>query len=231
MIEDSEIPTIDHIATSIDQDAVREKRFALLALAIFILSEGVSTLKFILTRGLPYNQIAYLSALQALIFWWILPILIVYKVEHKDWRSLGLAVQREKRLIYLLYAVIGLILPALFLGIDRTLLIEFGEQVIYIGFIEEIFYRGYLLRRMCDWLGDTSGLLITSILFGLGHIFSRLAQKGFAVLGPASLIGLQSFLGGLLLGSIYLRARNIWPSTIFHVSLNMYLNRIIELFS
>ncbi len=231
MIEDSELPTTDHKAKPIGEGKVREKRYALLALSIFILSESVSTLKFISTRGLPYNQIALWSGLQALIFWWILPILIVYKVERRDWRSLGLAVQREKRLVYVLYTVIGLILPVFLVDFDSTLLVELGEQIIYIGLIEELFYRGYLLQRMCDWLGDFRGLLIASFLFGLGHILSRLAQKGSAILWLASLVGLQTFLGGLLLGFIYLRARNIWPSAIFHVSMNLYLGRIIDLLS
>ena len=37
----------------------------------------------------------------------------------------------------------------------------------------------------------------------------------------------QTFLGGLLLGFIYLRARNIWPGAIFHVSMNVYLSRVL----
>jgi membrane protease YdiL (CAAX protease family) len=184
-----------------------------------------------LTRGLAYNQIALWSSLEALILWWILPVLIVYRVERRDWNFLGLAIQREKRWIYVLAAGLGLVLPAFLVGFDCLLLVEFVEQVIYIGFIEELFYRGYLLQRMCNWLGDVRGLLITSFLFGLGHILSRLAQKGFTILGPASLLGFQTFLGGLLFGLIYLRARNIWLSAILHISMNMYLGRMMELLS
>jgi len=231
MFEDFGLSARNRISTPIGQDANKAKRFALLALAIFILSESVSTLKFISTRGLPYNQVAFWSALEALIFWWILPILIVYKVERGDWKSMGLVVRREKRLIYILAAGLGLVLPAFLVGFDRLLLVEFVEQIVYIGFIEELFYRGYLLRRMCDWLGDVRGLLITSFLFGLGHILSRLAQKGLTILGPASLLGFQTFLGGLLFGFIYLRAKNIWPSAILHISMNMYLGRMMELLS
>jgi membrane protease YdiL (CAAX protease family) len=145
------------------------------------------------------------------------------KVKCKDWKYLGLAIRREKRRIYTLAAGLGLVLRVILVGFDHLLLVEFVEQVVYIGFIEEFFDRSYLLRRICDWLGDVRGLLITSLLFGLGDILSRVAQKGFVILGLASLLGLQSFLGGLLHGFIYLRARNIWPSAIFHVSPNMYV--------
>lgn len=205
------------------------RKFALLATGIFCASEIFSTLKFILTRGLSYEQIVFWSCLQALIFWWLLPFLIVYRVEHRDWKSLGLFIPRQKRPIYTLAAVTGLILPVYLVGWEQALLVEFIEQVVYIGFMEELYYRGYLLRRMCDWLGDSRGLLVASILFGLGHIISRLAQRGFVILGPASLVGLQTFLGGLLLGFIYLRARNIWPGAIFHVSMNLYLSSVLEM--
>lgn len=214
----------------VNRFANKERGYALFALAVFIVAEGVSTLKFSLTRDLPYGQIALLSSLEALVFWWILPVVIIYKIERKNWRSLGMAIQRTQLWIYLLAAALTLVIPALLFGVNRVLLIEFVEQIVYIGFIEELFYRGYLLRRMCNWLGNWRGLLMTSLLFGLGHIISRLAQHGFDVLGPASFVGLQTFLGGLLFGFVFIKAGNIWPSAIIHVSMNMYLGRVIELF-
>lgn len=214
ILADAELPGKNPLATPPGPNISTKKSFALIALAVFIVAEIASTAKFILARGLPYYQVAILSSIEALIFWWFLPVLLVYGVERRDWRSLGLTIRREKRLAYLLGAVIALVLPAFLVGFDRALFIEFAEQVIYIGFAEELFYRGYILQRMCDWMGNLRGLLITSLLFGLGHILSRLAQQDLPEVEPASWLGFQTFLGGLLLGSIYLRARNIWPSAV-----------------
>jgi membrane protease YdiL (CAAX protease family) len=44
-----------------------------------------------------------------------------------------------------------------------------------------------------------------------------------------ALLGLQTFLGGLLFGLIYLRARSIVPGAILHVATNAYIGRFIEM--
>jgi membrane protease YdiL (CAAX protease family) len=41
----------------------------------------------------------------------------------------------------------------------------------------------------------------------------------------------QTFMGGLILGTIYLRAKNIVPGSILHVAGNMYVSRIVEVLS
>ena len=120
-----------------------------------------------------------------------------------------------------------MVVPAFFVGVDRALLIEFVEQIVYIGLLEEFFYRGYLMNRLCNWLGNSTGLFWSSFIFGLGHVISRIADHGFGSLDSALLTGGQAFIGGLIFGCIYLKARNIWPSAILHVSTNMYLGRII----
>ena len=90
--------------------SIGKQKHVCIALTIYMLSVGFSALKFVLMRGLLYQKIALVSALEALIFWWILPFLIVYKLECKDWRSLGLAVRREKRLVYTIYVAAGIYL-------------------------------------------------------------------------------------------------------------------------
>jgi hypothetical protein len=84
MFKDTGFPARNRTAAPINPDASKAKRYALLALTIFMIAASVSTLKFILTRGLANNQIALWSSLEALIFWWILPVLIAYKVECRD---------------------------------------------------------------------------------------------------------------------------------------------------
>lgn len=208
-------------------DGNRARTFAVLTILVFVISEIVSILIFRLTQGQTYYQVLWWLSIKALTLFWALPILIVYKVEGGDYKSLGLYIPPGKYLPYTLYVLIGLVLPALVLDVDLAIFVELAEQILYIGVAEEFFYRGYMQTRMCYWLGNSKGLLFTSLLFGLGHVISKLAQSGFSAFLPASLLGIQAFAGGLLLGYIYLRAKNIWPSTFIHVSMNLYLPVII----
>jgi membrane protease YdiL (CAAX protease family) len=105
------------------------------------------------------------------------------------------------------------------------------EQMLYIGFAEEVFYRGYFMTRQCQWLGKYPGLLVTSFIFGLGHILSRIADHGSGYFLPAVYTGLQTFFGGLIFGLIYVRTKNIWSAAILHVSTNMYLQDLIAYFT
>jgi uncharacterized protein len=78
------------------------------------------------------------------------------------------------------------------------------------AFGEEMVYRGYLLNRMADLLGGKRGawiisLLLTSILFGLAHLYQGIS--GVIATG----------LSGLVFGAFYLADdRNLWPAIIAH---------------
>lgn len=75
---------------------------------------------------------------------------------------------------------------------------------------EEFGYRGYLFHRAADVFGKTKladviALIITSILFGLGHFYK----------GPSGMI--DSGIAGLILGVAYLMNRkNLWANVIAH---------------
>jgi len=204
------------------------KRFALIALATFVASELAVPLEVLLSRG--KTGVLGTAPIMGkwLIFNWIVPILVVYTIEKKDDKSLGLWIPKDKLIRYMIYAFAGLVLPGIFVGFDKNLLGEFLEQVIYIGLAEEFYYRGYLMPRLCQWLGKWQGLLLTSFLFGLGHITFRVVYHGFDAILPAVSAGAQAFIGGLIFGYIFLRAKNIWPSAIIHVSTNLYLSEILS---
>ena len=75
---------------------------------------------------------------------------------------------------------------------------------------EEFVYRGYLLTRIARVLGDTprawtGALIVTSILFGLGHGYQ--GASGMIAAG----------LGGLVFGLLYLATgRNLWMAVVAH---------------
>jgi membrane protease YdiL (CAAX protease family) len=205
------------------------RRFALIALAVFALAEAITSGLFLLKRYVPSLRGIPAVPVATFIFFWVVPLLIVYLVEKREASYLGLVVPRERYVRYALYGVLGLVAPALVVGADRGLISELIEQLVYIGLAEEVFNRGYLMRRLCDWLGDRQGLLLSSLLFGLSHILSRLSQHGFKYPLNDLSLGFQTLMGGLILGYMYLRAKNIVPPAIFHVSTNLYLERMIAL--
>jgi membrane protease YdiL (CAAX protease family) len=80
----------------------------------------------------------------------------------------------------------------------------------FAAFGEEIGYRGYLLERAAD-IGRRSStayafaLIISSVLFGIGHYYK----------GPAGIV--NSGVAGLILGGAYLLAgRNLWAPVLAH---------------
>jgi membrane protease YdiL (CAAX protease family) len=206
------------------------EKFALFALGLFVFSETLFVILSIFLRGQPVTRVNLANAVTTIFVRWIPTLVIVYKIEKRGANSLGLLIERKKRTSYVIFVVVCLVVPAIFIGFDKPLLVEFVEQVIYIGFLEEFFYRGYLMNRFCGWLGNSKGLLISAFIFGFGHVIARIADHGFGILDRALLTGGQAFLGGLIFGLIYLKARNIWPGAILHISTNMYLSRIIEVF-
>lgn len=212
-------------------DTESARTSALIALSVFVLSEIVQASINYLTRDESYFHRVTVTSVATIIMWYALPFLVAYKVEKRDARSLALTVSQEKYIPYATYAIIGSILPGFFVGFDAELIIDFVEQVVYIGLAEEFFHRGYSMNRFRRWLGDWRGLLLSASLFSLGHIVSRLAERGLGYAGPAAQAAAQAFLGGLIFGYIYLRSESIWPSAIAHVSSNMYINKILELFS
>ena len=78
------------------------------------------------------------------------------------------------------------------------------------AFGEEFVYRGYLLGRIARVLGDTprawrGALIVTSILFGLGHGYQ--GASGMIAAG----------LGGFVFGLLYLATgRNLWVAVVAH---------------
>lgn len=81
--------------------------------------------------------------------------------------------------------------------------------VAFIGFYEEILARGLLLQRCRRFVGGTwAPVLISSVLFGLGH-----AYQGWTGVVQTTLIG-------ILLARLTLRWGTLWPAIIAHAALN-----------
>lgn len=80
------------------------------------------------------------------------------------------------------------------------------------GTIEEILFRGILLRHIEAMLGTWAALVITSALFGLAH----LANPGESLFA-AFAIAMEA---GILLGAAYLWTRRLWVPIGIHAAWN-----------
>jgi membrane protease YdiL (CAAX protease family) len=206
------------------------RRFALVAVLVFLLEEFIGAWVMGWEMKNPSSSFSPLGQASVVFTHWIMPLLAIYLLERRDYRSLGLVIPPKHHWRYAVYAMAAFVLPAAFVGVDRELLVEFADQAIYIGLAEEVFFRGYMQTRLSEWLGRWKGLLASAVLFSLAHFVSRVAQQGFAYPQRLVQVSLETLIGGLIFGLIYMRSGSVIPVSILHMSTNMYLGRIINLF-
>lgn len=143
--------------------------------------------------------------------------------------------------IVLIVVVIGALLPGTseFLNDERANVSFFQllvELIIGIGLLtvvpEELLFRGVLLGSSMKRWGTGSGLAVSSVLFGLWHVFPTLSTAGgneqFAQAESSSLgqIGLvvgavaATALAGAVFGWLRIRSQSLVASMIAHLSTN-----------
>lgn len=82
------------------------------------------------------------------------------------------------------------------------------------GVCEELLFRGYLMQLLADFMPTYGVVLISSMLFGLGHIYQ----------GPIHI--LKSALMGVVMALIYLATDSIIVPIILHTLLDMYAGKM-----
>jgi uncharacterized protein len=78
---------------------------------------------------------------------------------------------------------------------------------------EEMIWRGALLSRFSEQLGEKWAVAVTSLGFGLQHYS----------LGFSWMICIAFSIGGMFYGGITVRSKSIFPSMIWHVTLNLLM--------
>jgi membrane protease YdiL (CAAX protease family) len=100
------------------------------------------------------------------------------------------------------------------------------EQIFYIALAEEVLWRGYFQNRISEWIGLHKGILLSSFIFGLGHLVTIYAIEGYLILGPSLSILVQTSVGGLIFGYLFAWSKSIWPGAILHLFGNVFLSYI-----
>ena len=176
----------------------------------------------LISKGASAFQIAIVLAVEwavalFLLLWW------VPKVEGRRMASIGFGIFRWRYLwiASVSYVVYFLLAAGAEFGLNAAglqglrdlspALKEYGFPLLFglflTGtFVEEIFYRGYVIERVSELTGRrwVAGL-VSWLSFTLVHL-------RFFGLGPTLEVGII----GAVLVMIYLRTRSIWPSIIVH---------------
>ena len=97
--------------------------------------------------------------------------------------------------------------PDEFLGSGITRLLLSAVIVLWGPFVEEVFFRGFLLGGLIAPLGAARAAVVSAAIFAVAHI-----EIG-------SMIPL--FITGLVLAWLYLRTRSIWPPLMAHAAQNL----------
>lgn len=72
--------------------------------------------------------------------------------------------------------------------------------------VEEMFFRGILLRGMLKRYGSTDAIVYSAFVFGVMHLNVYQFVIAFAV--------------GILAAALYVRTRSLWPGIVLHAGLN-----------
>lgn len=159
------------------------------------------------------------------ITWVYLPVILLYW-KKRDFKQYGLIGNGWRRDL-ILALVIGLVVLPLFLTgfylyhglfLDRTIEIRWNLQiawaaliqVLVIAFPEEVFFRGYmqshlniLFTKRLNWRGWSLSwsIVVTSLLFALGHFIIHPNPARLAVFFPSLLFGLMRERSGSVISS------------------------------
>jgi membrane protease YdiL (CAAX protease family) len=98
----------------------------------------------------------------------------------------------------------------------RGLLLGFAIHLV-VGFYEELLSRGYQLQNLEEGLNTFWAVVITSAIFGIGHLFNPNASW-------TSTLGI--FLAGIFLAYGYLRTRQLWLPIGLHIGWNFFLGPV-----
>jgi hypothetical protein len=104
---------------SLETNIREKKNFGYIAVAVYVLEEVVSTTVHVMAALVPFLRHAFVVPLMNIINFWVAPFIVVYVIEKRDWRSLGLQVSPDLWLRYLAYGLLGFVLPACVVGVDR----------------------------------------------------------------------------------------------------------------
>ena len=87
-------------------------------------------------------------------------------------------------------------------------------SMIFVGFLEEIIFRGFLFKAMCKDNVKTA-IIVSSITFGIGNIVNLFNGSGADIIPNICQIFYAMSIGFLFVIMFY-RGKSLWPCIITH---------------
>ena len=150
-------------------------------------------------------------------------ILIVYMKEKGLFRKYGLSpskIPAGKMLFYLPLCIMASVNlwfgVAMNLSIPETIL--YILSMVFVGFLEEIIFRGLLFKAMCKE-NVTTAIIVSSVTFGSGHIVNLFNGSGAQLLASILQV-IYATAAGFLFTIIFYRTGSLWACIITHGVLN-----------
>lgn len=103
-----------------------------------------------------------------------------------------------------------------------VVLLRFLRAVVVVAFVEEIFWRGFLMRFVCDWEGD-----YWKQPFGRAHWKSYLIVTGMFMLAHAPVDYAGAFVYGSITWLLCVWSRNLGACVIMHATANLLMGLYI----
>ena len=160
-------------------------------------------------------------------------LLILWTVLRRPWSDLHLAGDTPLRLglgsayVMVLIALLVFQRQALLRRADRRARIRkalaYGEALLphtrverrvfwavsaTAGMCEEIFFRGFLTWYFLAWMGPMLAVILSSLLFGLGHVYLGIAQVP------------KTAMIGLILAIVVSLTGSLWPAMLLHAAVD-----------
>jgi len=85
------------------------------------------------------------------------------------------------------------------------------------GFMEEIWYRGLFLKRLQPAIGAAGVIWLTSLVFGLSHLFATYIEPS-----GAPVFGIIVFTLGCAWALLMQKTNTLWGSVVFHLAADLY---------
>jgi uncharacterized protein len=104
--------------------------------------------------------------------------------------------------------------------VDVTTAVLHAVVIIFgVACLEEVIFRGLLLRWCSSGISTTAGVAISSVAFGLWHIAPEHERSGWGIVLVLVVIG--TALAGVFLCWLRLRTRSLIAPTVVHAGLNL----------
>lgn len=153
----------------------------------------------------------------------LLVIMLVFIIKEKKTEYYGLCSSRfgaKRFIIYIPLAVVATV--NIWFGVVFEM--EIANAVVYFvsmliaGALEELIFRGFLYKAMCR-KNVKSAIILTSILFGAGHIVNMINGSGMGVVENVCQLFYAMAIGFMLVAVLY-TGKSLIPCIVTHSVLN-----------